>query len=63
MKFIRNPSGRGGYLDGERISLAYRGFKIRPFIRRKPINIGSTKLYCFGPLGLFIKTKTKRNTK
>lgn len=57
IEFIRNPSGRGGYLDGDRISLAYRGFKIRPFVRWKPIKIGSTRLYCYGPLGLFIKRK------
>lgn len=54
MRFIRNPSGRGGYLEGRRISLAYRGFKIRPFVRRRAIRIGSTRLYCLGPLGLFV---------
>lgn len=55
MRFIRNASGRGGYLEGRRISLAYRGFKIRPFVRRKPIRIGSTRLFCLGPLGLFVR--------
>lgn len=57
IKIKRNPSGRGGYLEGKRIMLAYRGFNIPPFIRWKPINIGSTRLYCIGPLGLFVKRK------
>lgn len=60
MRFVRNPSGRGGYFDGERVSIAYRGFKIRPFIRLRPIGIGSTRLYTLGPLGLFIKRKARR---
>ena len=60
MKFVRNPSGRGGYLDGKRISLAYRGFKIRPFIRVKPIRIGSTNLYTIGPIGLFMKRRNQK---
>lgn len=57
MRFVRNPSGRGGYFDGERLAFAYRGFRMRPFIRFKPIGIGSTRLYTIGPLGLFIKRK------
>lgn len=60
MRFVRNPSGRGGYFDGERVSVAYRGFKIRPFIRLRAIGVGSTRLYCIGPLGLFIKRKARR---
>lgn len=60
MQFKRNPSGRGGYFKGERISLAYRGFKIRPFIRLTAIGIGSTKLFTLGPLVLFITPRSPR---
>lgn len=60
MRFVRNPSGRGGYLEGRWVTLAYRGFSIRPFISLKPIGIGSTRLYTLGPLGLFIKRKGLR---
>lgn len=60
MRFKRNPSGRGGYFEGERFSFAYRGFRIRPFIRLRPIMIGSTRLYTLGPLGLFIKSGRAR---
>lgn len=57
MRFKRNASGRGGYLKGERVSIAYRGFAIRPFIRLTPIRMGDTRLYTLGPLAVFVQRK------
>lgn len=36
------------------MKIEYRGFKIRPFVRLSPIRIGRTRLYCIGPVALFI---------
>lgn len=58
MIFKRNTSGRGGYFYGRRVSIAYRGFTTAPFVRRRPIRIGSTRLYCLGPIALFVKRPT-----
>lgn len=54
MRFKRNASGRGGYLKGQRFSIAYRGFRIRPFFRMAPIIMGRTRLYTLGPLAVFV---------
>lgn len=54
MRFKRNASGRGGYLKGQRISITYRGFTIRPFVRLTPIMMGRTRLYTLGPLAVFV---------
>lgn len=54
MRFKRNASGRGRYLKGDRLSIAYRGFTIRRFIRLTPIRMGATRLYTLGPLAVFI---------
>lgn len=61
MQFVKNPTGRGGYWRGERISIAYRGFRIRPFLRFRPMWIGSTRLFRLGPLGLFLHSPEKRS--
>lgn len=42
------------------MKIRYRGFKARPFIRLEVINIGSTKLYCWGPVAIFITPRNKR---
>lgn len=62
LRFRRTDHGRGGYLHGDRISLAYRGFRQRPFIRTRPIRIGAVRLYALGPLALFIgRNRQARN--
>lgn len=59
MRFKRNASGHGGYLKGDRLSIAYRGFTIRPFIRLTPIRMGGTRLYTLGPLAVFVQRKPR----
>lgn len=54
MRWQPTIDGTSGYWKGERISLAWRGFTIRPFIRRQPIMVGSTRLYVIGPIALFV---------
>lgn len=44
-------------IRGQLIEIAYRGFKVRPFIRVKPIMIGWAKLYTFGCFGVFFYKK------
>lgn len=60
MRFKRNASGRGGYLKGDRVSVAYRGFTARPLIRVTPITMGSTRLFTLGPLAIFIHPRSIR---
>ncbi|HEY8590125.1 MAG TPA: hypothetical protein VIL55_11295 [Naasia sp.] len=40
------------------VKLRYRGFRIRPFLRFRPIHIGSTRLYTLGPVAVFIDPPT-----
>lgn len=62
----RNPGGAGrgldsGYLVTPWFDLAYRGFRPMQWVTYfslTPVNIGSTKLYRLGPIGLFWKGKT-----
>lgn len=44
---------------GKRVRLENR-VGIRPWFRRRPVKIGSARLYCLGPIGLFIYAKEKR---
>lgn len=37
----------------------YRGWKARPFIRLYAVEIGTTRLYCVGPLAIFIDLPKK----
>jgi hypothetical protein len=39
------------------MKIRYRGFTMRPFIRLTPIAIGSTRLYCWGPIALFVAAR------
>lgn len=38
-----------------RVTICYRGWTTRPFVRRKPVNIGTTRLYTWGPIAWFLE--------
>lgn len=48
---------RDGYIAIGRFKIAYRGWNMRPFIRRHPIRIGRTRLYTIGPAAIFISPR------
>lgn len=43
-----------------RFDFRYRGFIRRPFIKFRPLRIGSTRLFEWGPLALFVTPACKQ---